>query len=524
MSDLVREAPAVKAFPAVEAGTATRQEQDLITVVKGGGISFAGTTVVRVVNYVYSMVLVWGLGGDTFGLYTLATAIVTFVGVVAELGLGLSVVRFGAIDDEQGRSNVHRVTMSSLLISTPIALLACAVILATANPLATNVFHKPELGPLLRLLAWTIPLMSIESMLIAATKARKLVKYTAFVVMTQAVSALCLAAASMILKLGTTAIVLSFVISYGIADVLAVIFYLRVIPRESGPQSFTTGEIMKFALPLTFMKWIQYVNDRTEVFFLGLWSSTLYVGIYRIAWSLAGLETMLRLSLEEILAPFSSDLSHRQEIKQLGSLYKTTAKWSFTGALLLVVAYALFGTPILKVFDPSFAIGASVLVALGVAQLVNEATGACGTILIMSGRSDLSFLNTVVLFVSSVVLDWLLIPPYGLWGAALAGAATVILINIMRVLQVWSLLKIHPFSWSFLKPIVAGLVAGLAIWGAQQVLPATMAWQHLVYAMLFALIYIAAIVLQKLDADDMLVLHTVGSKVSGLIAGFRGAR
>lgn len=492
-------------------------------VAKGGGIALAGTAITRAVNYLYSIVLVWGLGAENFGLYTLALAVVNLFGVVAELGLSLSIVRFGAIEEAQGRAGVHRVTKTALLISVPTALLLLALLQASASTIADDIFHKPELGDVLRILAWSVPLMSIQSLLAAAAKARKLVKYSTLVGATQAVTALLLAILFMALRLGFSAVALSFLLSYALGASLAFLFYLRVIPRQGPMGLYPVKQMVRFSLPLTFTKWIQFLNERTEVLFLGLLPSAVYVGIYKIAWSLAGLETMLRLSLEEILAPFSSALSHRREISELGSLYKTTAKWSFTAALLLAFIYFLFGSTIMRLFDPTFVVGASVLVVLAFAQLFNEATGACGTILIMAGRSDLSFLNTVVLFVSSVALDWTLIPRYGLAGAAFAGAFTVVLVNILRVVEVWFHLKIHPFTWSFLKPIGASLFAAAVIWGVRSFVSSTELLTHLVHALVFVSVYVAAVLLLRLDAADRLVLRAIQGKLSSLASGPRGA-
>jgi O-antigen/teichoic acid export membrane protein len=408
------------------------------------------------------------------------------------------------------------------VIVMPTSLLLLGLLYFGAGVIANGIFHKPELIALVRILAWTVPLLGLQSLLASAIRARKAIKYTALIGAVQAVSALALAILFMALGLGLRGVAISYLLSQVLGTFLAVLFYVRVVPRHGRVRLYPIRAMLKFSVPLTLTKWIQFANERTEIIFLGLLPSAIYAGIYKIAWSLAGLETMLRLSLEDILAPFSSDLTHRKAIPQLDALYKTTAKWSFTWALLLASGYLLFGATLMGFIDPAYQVGTAVLIALAFAQLVNEATGACGTILIMSGRSDLSLFNTAVLFGLSATLDWILIPIYGLAGAAFVGSLAIVLVNTLRVVEVWALLKIHPFAWSFLKPAVAAVAAVAAIGGAQLVLPSGGVAALLLYGLAFLCIYLAVILLLRLDADDLLILRAMYRRFSGLLATIQG--
>jgi O-antigen/teichoic acid export membrane protein len=271
--------------------------------------------------------------------------------------------------------------------------------------------------------------------------------------------------------------------------------------------------MLKFSLPLSFNQWIHFINERTEIFFLGLLPNAVHIGIYNVAWRVATMETMFVESLNHIVAPLASDLSHRKAIKELESLYKTTAKWDFTFGLAIFLVLWTFSEKIMTLFDPAYAIGATVLVWLGFAQLVNAGTGPCGTVLIMSGRSDLSFMNTVILLAVSIGLDIWLIPKYGLRGAAWAGAMAVILVNLLRLFEVWLTLKIHPFKWGFAKPIAAGALSSVSIYFLQSGVFSEGLLLDLVSLLLLIFIYIAIIYLLKLDSEDILVIDSVRRKI-----------
>lgn len=490
------------------------QEQNLVHVARGGGIAFIGTAGSRALNYIYSMALIWVLGAETFGQYTLALSVVTFVGLLASIGLPQGVIRYAAIEStSRGKAGVHQVVVTALKVVVPVSLVFMVLMAAGANGLANLVFKKPELTAMTIVLALSIPFMSLQSVFLAATRSMKEMKYTTIVQIIQPLIALLLAFLLVLLGMGAIGTALAFVVSYVAAAVLSLIYYLQTVPRidRKGPR-YPLWEMLKFSIPLSMTEWMHFTNERTEIFFLGFLPSAVGISIYKIAWSLAGLQNLLRLSLEQILAPYSSDLSHRREISQLESLYKTTAKWGFTAALMIFFVYVLFGKEIMGIFDPDLVAGAVILAILAFGQLFNEFTGAGNTVLIMSGRSDLSLLNTVILFVTSVGLDWLLIPRMEVLGAAIAGAVSLFVLNILRVLEVWWTLKIHPFKLSFIKPVIIGAAAAGIVFVFSRYTYSPSLLLDAAAAVGFCLLFGAGILLFRLDDEDKLVIAAMVQK------------
>ena len=501
-----------------ETKIADRRRDDVLTVAKGGSTAFAGEVATRVIHWVYSTALIWGLGTEGYGMFTLALMVTSVIGMIANLGLSHGIVRFGAINArDEGLTGIHRVTMAGLRIAVPAALLIMVGLLLSADPIAEGIFKKPELAPLIRALGLSVPFMSLQDSLLAGTVARKVVKYSVIVLVLQPLAALALAIPLMALGYGVEAVAAASVASYVLGAGLALYFYLRMIPRKDRTRaSFSLRQMFAFSIPLALNNLINYTNQRTEVFFLGLLPSTTAVGIYNVAWSISGTESMFVSSLRTIISPFTSDLSHRRALGRLSSLYKTTAKWAFTGALMVFLIFLLSARTIMNVFDPAYVAGAGVLIALGFARLLGATTGGAGTVLIMSGRSDLSLFNTIVIFGATAGLDWFLIPRYGLAGAAAAGALTVTFADLLRVAGGWLILKIHPFSWSLLKPVAAGLVGMTFVYGLRETVGLRSLWVEMAYWVVFVLIYMAIIYLLKLDQEDKAVISAARSRIVGL--------
>jgi O-antigen/teichoic acid export membrane protein len=124
----------------------------------------------------------------------------------------------------------------------------------------------------------------------------------------------------------------------------------------------------------------------------------------------------------------------------------------------------VFARDLLHLFGRGFAGGASALAVLALGQLVNVGTGTVTGLLAMIGRARLSVLNSLFFLGLSLVLDFLLIPRWGILGAAIANASALAAVNLLRLVQVHHALGISPYDHRFLRPLGAGLAAVAVAW------------------------------------------------------------
>jgi O-antigen/teichoic acid export membrane protein len=103
----------------------------------------------------------------------------------------------------------------------------------------------------------------------------------------------------------------------------------------------------------------------------------------------------------------------------------------------ILLLFVLFPAKVLALFGAKFAGGAPVLAILAIGQFVNVATGSVGWILIMCGYERLMRNIIIVCATATVALNFLLIPLYGVVGAALATATTLALQMLVAAALVW---------------------------------------------------------------------------------------
>jgi len=98
-------------------------------------------------------------------------------------------------------------------------------------------------------------------------------------------------------------------------------------------------------------------------------------------------------------------------------------------------------------------------------MLVNLGTGNVTVVLLMGGKSSWNLVNTVVAIVLNVGLNLLLIPRFGMEGAAVAWAVSIVVDNLMALAEVWWFLGMRPFGRGYAVVVAAalGCVGGIGL-------------------------------------------------------------
>ncbi|MDH5386796.1 MAG: polysaccharide biosynthesis C-terminal domain-containing protein, partial [Candidatus Aminicenantes bacterium] len=204
----------------------------------------------------------------------------------------------------------------------------------------------------------------------------------------------------------------------------------------------------------------------------------------------------------------------RQEIKKMGELFKVVTKWIFTISFPVFLVMVLFPRMILDLWGKDFASGAACLILMSCAQLINCGVGSSGYMLMMTGHTKIILLNSLFLFAMTIGLSVYLIPEHGMLGAALSYAIPIGLINIVRLVEVYVILGIHPYRWDFLKPLTAGLSALVVAWIVNNFV---LIDHHLVFLAVnifaVALTYGLVLVVLRIPQEDRIVLDKIKLKL-----------
>lgn len=421
-------------------------------------------------NYVFSVFLARALGPMDFGLYALGLTIFNTVSLIVMFGMDTGIVKF--VSDHLGRGEKRKA--QSVIVQTSLLAVLCAVLGGVAlamlsGPLSTRFYGKPELEWVLRAFAWAVPLASLSGVLVLGLQSFRTVRYTIIIkYLWEPVGKFLLVGMCIGAGFGLSGVLGAIIVTY----LASVIFGATVLKRVAGIEraNFLHHEagllsaFLAFCLPLTLANIIGVFASRSDVIMLGYWVPIQQVGVYSAALQTSSAIALIMGAIEVALVPLIARLWAIGELQKLQEVYKTVSRLALTGTMLLFVMIAVLSEEILSVFGPGFSAGAGVLVFLAFGQVFASSTGSAGNILLMSGQSRVVMWTTVGMGALLLLTTALLTPYWGMFGAALSVCLNLVVTNAVRVVQVWKLYGIHPYSVGLSKPILAGLLtAGLMI-------------------------------------------------------------
>lgn len=201
-----------------------------------------------------------------------------------------------------------------------------------------------------------------------------------------------------------------------------------------------------------------------DIMMLGSMSGLADTGIYAIAFYIGSVISVPQRSIEKIAAPMVSEFIQLKDWDRLLDIYrKTTLNQSITGLFVFGLIWLNIDL-IFSLLPEQYAAGKWVVFIVGIGKLFDMATGVNGTILMNSMHYRVAFYTNLLLVGVTILTNYLLIPLYGIIGAAIATALSIWFYNTVKFFYVWAKMSLQPFQISslfitFLGIITIGLIS-----------------------------------------------------------------
>ncbi len=504
-------------------------EQNIHAVARGGGMTFAGKLFLNLIRFAAALLLARILGADQLGLYSLSLSVLNISVGLALFGLDAAVVRFTAVmagrKDEDGVWDSLQVGIGlSLVLSAILG----TILYGLAFVIAENVFHEPRLAPLIQLASVFVPLLVLNDQLGNALKGFK--QFDRAVVaqyVYQPVTRLILIGILALAGLDAAAAVITYGLASLTASVAMFVNLNRKFPLKRpikiSRQNFR--DMLAYAFPVWLSGLMVRFQANVQALFLGTLGSMAGVGIFSVASQITTISGEFSSSINTTSKPVVAELHDRKDIRQMERLYQLTNKWVVMVQLPIFLVMLLFPKVLLSIFGEGYADGATALIILAVADFVNVSTGMGGVIIDMAGYARLKLFNSFVRLALYIILDYWLIPRWGLVGAALAVLVGEGGINLLRLLQVYLIFRILPFNASFAKPLVATAAALAGVILMNTWLPGDMNLLHAAIdtAVMFA-VYAAVLLMLGLSEEEINLFKEIIQKIRHAVNGFNGRK
>lgn len=233
----------------------------------------------------------------------------------------------------------------------------------------------------------------------------------------------------------------------------------RAVLRGIASRSWESS-LLRFCAPIMPAELLNQAIYRLDIVFLGVFlGEPAAVAEYGACVLLAGTVSSVRYAFDPILSPLAAECATRNDIQRLASNLARMTRWVLALSTPIFIAFVVFGDLLLGLWGPAYPEARGPLVVLACAHLVNAVLGLHQWPVVMSGRSRLDLVNNVAGFAVIVGLNLLLIPRYGLLGAAVATLSGNLAFRVLQVVEVRSIFRVNAFGRRLGRTALAGLVS-----------------------------------------------------------------
>jgi O-antigen/teichoic acid export membrane protein len=190
------------------------------------------------------------------------------------------------------------------------------------------------------------------------------------------------------------------------------------------------------AMTFLMLSGLGVVNQELHVLLLGALAGPTAAGIFRVSVRGAELVAFGLSSINAAIAPTVARLHALGDRRRVRRLVRLSTLASSLWALPIAIVMIAFGPAILgAMFGQDFVAGATSLTILSIGQLVNAMTGPVGLLLNMTGRERVAARGQAIATIVNVSLGLVLIPRWGIEGAAIATAASLVTWNAIFAIE-----------------------------------------------------------------------------------------
>ncbi len=415
-------------------------------LLRGGSTSFVYKVVGMMVGYIFTLLITRIFGADTMGMLALSLTILTAFSVVGRFGFDLALLRFVAEYSANGRMDfVKAAYMNAVKIVVPACLLLSAALFFTSSYMAKHIFSKEHLSVYFQIVSFVILPMGLISLNSESLRGLKKIKQYAFLTdMSVSLFAAVILALFLPFTQGRLVPLIAYVLSVFIVFIVSLTMWIRY----SGTSSIQNNHAVEFktllnvSIPMLFSSLSFLIMGWTDTIMLGVFRTEEDIGIYSVAVKVATLASITLYAINSIAAPKFAEFYGKRDMKELKEIINKSSRLIFWSSLPSLLVFFLFPSTILGIFGEEFKAGIYALLLLTFGQFINAVSGSVGYIMQMTGKQKPFHRIILLATLMNIGLNVLLIPEYGINGAAFASMISTAFWNITSMLYIRSYLHI----------------------------------------------------------------------------------
>lgn len=370
------------------------------------------------------------------GTYDLSRALLLIAGSICLLGMNESIIYYsGVLSANDAMGNIRQIYRKMVLLVTATSVAAVILILLLPNAWIDGLFDKPVHQVVIKtffgLWFYAITMLNIEvyraiKRITISELYRNIGRFLFFLI-----------GAVYISRMRThDALIDVFLLNFVLLALVSsahVWRLFRKLPKTNGFDVGRMKEILRRSYPMSISLICFLIMQSTDVLVLGRYMDLSDVAYYSVAVKLTMIVALVLSSVNAVFAPKISELFALGDQAQLRLQIRSATRLIFilTAPVILIMIFG--ATHILDLFGPNYHQAGTALKILLAAQTINAMSGSVGVYMNMTGQERTFQRILMVAVVANVLLNVLLIPKFGLMGAAVATGISMAGWNLFSV-------------------------------------------------------------------------------------------
>ncbi len=221
-----------------------------------------------------------------------------------------------------------------------------------------------------------------------------------------------------------------YVGAYIIGVFLTISFMSKAVGAPNQPSNAVFKATMRYGGWIFVANFIALLYSRVDFFMISALASIESAGVYSVAIGLTAPLMMISLAVQTVFYPKTSSETDADAAVTTPFYYRQALLVQIAGA----VGLAMFAHPVLGWYGPGFVSGFVPMLILLIAAIGRGANGILTLHILGRGKSITKSVAMLGALCVAVALNYLLIPSYGMTGAAIATATAVLTENVILLL------------------------------------------------------------------------------------------
>jgi len=254
--------------------------------------------------------------------------------------------------------------------------------------------------------------------------------------------------------------------------IVVLLLYLCVgLIRNNGGIVSPSMELMKqlisFSWPLAISGSIIILMRNLDIFMIAYFLDANPVGLYRAIQGLNAIPLFILQSFVFLYLPLATEAFSNDKTEDLGRLYTASTRWISLVTFPIAAIVVFFSDDVIRVLFSEQYVPASLALSILVGGVfVRALAGPNGATINAIGKSKVEMISGITGLVANFAFNILLIPQFGIEGAALATGAGFFVYNGVEVGIIYWITGVHPFSVKTFRALLPStiVVGAFAAW------------------------------------------------------------